>query len=471
MNTFGEYDVVVVGAGMSGVVSAIAAGRKGARTLLIEGSGLIGGLITGGRLTKPTGIVQPGVYRELIDRAGYHRGADPGVRRTYWGSYTGVFDPETMQRVIIETLDSTDVEVLLFAPVTGVVRDADGAVGGVEVMTKSGAEQVLAPVVVDASGDGDVAALAGASFGLGRAADGAMQPMTSYFRILNVDFPALAEDCRRHPDEISELVLPTGGDLTDNDAYRLTFNTTGFTDRIARAREEGFEWIVPRNSITMKAGLLPGEINVNITRVHGDALDPRTRSHAVLQIRRQAYCAFDFLTQYVAGFENAVLLDVAPVLGVRETRRIDGDYELTEHDVRGEARFADAIGLCNAPIDIHDPGGDRALMDNVGTGYGIPYRTMLPRGVEGLITVGRCISADHVAYGSTRNTPGCAMTAQAGGIAAALAAAGGVRPRAVDVADVQAALRALGVVLGTDADDRLPGIPEETPVAAAQSAA
>lgn len=452
MELFGEYDVAVAGAGMTGVVAATTTARTGARTLLVEGSGLIGGLITGGRLTKPTGLVQPGVYRELIDRAAGYGGADPGPQRSYWGAYTGVFDAEVMQRVVIETLDEAGVEVLLFAPVTDVVREGP-RVRGLTVHTKQGPALVRAGAVVDATGDGDVAAAAGAGSMLGRPSDGHVQPMTGYFRILGVDFPALLADLRAHPDDVSELVAPeeTGA----NEPYAMTFFTTGLTKRIAEAQADGFAWTCPRNSVTMKAGMLPGEINVNATRVQGNGLDPRVRSRAVIEIRKQAYCAFDFLRKYVRGFEDAVLLDVAPVLGVRETRRVRGDYVLTEADVRGAARFDDAIGLCNAPIDIHEPGGEHAVMINVGAGYGIPYRCLLPAGTEGLLTAGRCISADPVAFGSTRNTPACALTGQAAGIAAAAAAARGTVPRAVPASEVQSALAAAGVVLGRTTEDVL----------------
>ncbi|MQA03481.1 MAG: FAD-dependent oxidoreductase [Streptosporangiales bacterium] len=452
MKLFGDYDVVVAGAGMTGVVAAVAAARQNVRTLLVESSGLIGGLITGGRLTKPTGIVQPGVYRELITRAARHGGADPETQHSYWGAYTGVFDSEVMQRVIIEVLEEASVEVLLFAHATGAVEH-EHRVTGLELFTKEGPQLVTARTLVDATGDGDVATLAGAEFMIGRD-DGLMQPMTSYFRILNVDFNELAAYCRQHQDDISELVVPEPANTAAD--YVLKFFATGFTQRIQHARENGFEWIVPRNSITMKAGMLPGEINVNVTRVQGNALDARVRSRAVLDIRKQAYCAFDFLKSYVAGFADAVLLDVAPVLGVRETRRISGDYVLTESDVTGEARFDDAIGLCNAPIDIHEPGGERAIMRGVGSGYGMPYRVLLPAGVEGLLTAGRCIAADPVAFGSTRNTPACALTGQAAGIAAAKAAARGATPRQLPVAEIQSELEALDVVLGTDVQDRLP---------------
>lgn len=458
MQLFGRYDVAVVGAGVTGVVAATAAARSGARTLLVEGSGLLGGLITGGRLTKPTGVVQPGVYRELIEQTADLGGADSGVRASYWGSYTGVFDPELMQRAIIEMLERAGVEVLLFATATGVVRDGERVLG-IELHTKVGPTMVLAAAVVDTTGDGDVAALAGAQFMLGRPGDGRTQPMTSYFRILGVDVPRLVEDCRAHPDDVRELVTPE--DAASNEDYALRFFMTGFTQRIARARADGFGWSIPKDHITIKSGMLPGEINVNVTRVHGNALDPRVRTQAALQVRKQAYCAFDFLKRYVGGFEGAVFFDLAPVLGVRETRRVRGDYVLTDDDVRGEARFDDAIGLCNAPIDIHDPGGEKGVMIGVGGGYGIPYRTLLPAGIEGLLVAGRCISVEAVAFGSTRNTPACALTGEAAGIAAARSAGAGVTPRALPAREVQEVLSALGVVLGRTPDERLPGADRE----------
>lgn len=450
--TFGDYDVIVVGAGVTGIVSSVAASRQGAKVLLVESSGILGGLITGGRLSKPTGIVQPGVYRELIERAAGLGGADAGVETSYWGSYTGVFDTEVMQRVVIEVIEESGVEVLLFAHVTALVRK-DGR-WGVDFVTKSGVQRATAPVVIDASGDGDAAVLAGAEWMLGRPGDRLVQPMTSYFRILNVNFPELVRDCGKNADDMFETVVPEGAG-EDNKDYALKFFATGFRQRIKQARQDGFEWIVPKDHITLKAGLLPGEININVTRYHGNALDPRVRSRAALEVRKQAYCAFDFLRRYVGGFEDSVLLDVAPVLGVRETRRIVGDYILTEKDVRSNARFPDAIGLSNAPIDIHEPGGENFVMDSVGRGYGVPYRCLLPKGVDGLLVAGRCISVDAIAFGSARNTPVCAMTGQAAGVAAAQSVREGVALRDLPVAHVQRILSDQGVRLGVDEEEVL----------------
>ena len=451
MNLFGSYDVVVTGAGSSGIVAAIRAAREGAKTLLLEGTGFLGGLITGGRLTKPTGLINSAIFHEMIERCvGYH-GADGRVRESYWGKYTGTFDAETMQRVIIEMVEQAGVEVLLRATVTETVMK-DQVMHGLVIQTKSGESLVLAKAFIDASGDGDVAALAGADFMLGRDSDGLTQPITSYFRLLNVNVPALIADCEANRKDMWEVVYPKeAGDR--NEDYVMAVLLTGFQQRIKDKVAEGFNWIIPKDHITMKTGLIPGEISVNVTRFQGNGLDDRDLSRAEIEIRKQAYCAFDFLQRYVKGFEKAIFLEVAPKLGIRETRRVTGHYVLTEADVRGNKRFDDAIGLCNSPVDVHEPGGSRAIMDHVGIGYGIPYRTLIPLKVDNLIMAGRCISVDEIAFGSTRNVPACTMTGEAAAIAASLAAARGVPVSQISAGEVQERLRKHGVWLGTPGED------------------
>ena len=450
MRLFGTYDVVVVGAGAAGIVAALRAAREGARTLVVEGSGGLGGLLTGGRLTKPTGLINGGIFREMLARCAAYGGADDNIRTSYWGQYTGAFDAEVLQRVLLECVDEAKLEYLLNAHVTEAVMEGD-TLKGLLVHTKSGISLIQGKVFVDASGDGDLAVFAGADFMLGRRDDGKTQPITSYFRLLNVDIPAFVADCKAHADDMWEFVAPDGVEPR-NESYVMAILATGFTKRIQAAEQDGFKWIIPKNHMTVKTGLIPGEVSVNVTRFHGNALDDRTLSRAEIEIRRQAYCAFEFLKRYVDGFKQAIFLEVAPKLGVRETRRIKGRYVLTEADVRGQARFDDAIGLCNSPVDIHEPGGDRAIMDNIGSGYGIPYRCMLPEKVRGLLVAGRCISVDEVAYGSTRNVPGCAMTGEAAGVAAAICAKQTRDPGDVDIKAVQARLRDSKVTLGVPGD-------------------
>lgn len=447
MNLFGSYNVVVTGAGSSGIVAAIRAAREGARTLLLEGTGFLGGLITGGRLTKPTGLINSAIFHEMLDRCVALNGADGRVRESYWGKYTGTFDAEVMQRVIIEMVEEAGVEVLLRASVVDTIL-GDGALRGLVIRAKSGESIVLAKAFIDASGDGDVAALAGVDFMLGRPGDGLTQPITSYFRVLNVDVPALIADCVAHRDDMWEVVYPPEAGARNED-YVMAVLLTGFQQRIKDKVAEGFDWIIPKDHITMKTGLIPGEISVNVTRYQGNGLDDRDLSRAEIEIRKQAYCAFDFLTRYVGGFERAIFLEVAPKLGIRETRRIRGEYVLTEADVRGNRRFKDAIGICNSPVDVHTPGGGGGIMENIGEGYGIPFRCLVPRGIDNLLMAGRCVSVDEIAFGSTRNVPACTMTGEAAAIAAAIAAADAIPVRDVPVSRVQARLVEIGVILGT----------------------
>jgi hypothetical protein len=450
MELFGKYDVVVVGAGVTGIVASIKAARKGVKTLLVEGSGVLGGLVTGGRLTKPTGLVNGGVFKELIDRAAEYKGADDQIRSSYWGSYTGVFDAEVMQRVIIEAVEDSGVEVLLHAQVTDILREGK-QLKGIHIQTKSGVKLILASVIIDASGDGDVAELGGAEFMLGRPQDGLTQPITSYFRVLNVDIPAVAKDFKENEDDMWELVVPEKEGASNED-YAMVFFATGLTKRIERAKKEGFEWIIPKNHMTFKGGLIPGELSINVTRVHGNGLDERTLSRAEIEIKKQAYSAYEFLKKYVRGFENSIFLEVAPKLGIRETRRIVGEYILTEKDIRSEARFDDAIGLINSPIDVHEPGGEKAIMENVGKGYGIPFRCLIPKHVDGLLVAGRCISVDEIAFGSTRNVPACAATGEAAALAAAYAVQNNVLPREVPVTEIQRELTIKNIPLGSKQD-------------------
>lgn len=445
---YGKYEVVVVGAGVTGIMAALGAARGGASVLLVESGSALGGNLTAGRQTKPTGHVVGGVYRELIDRVAARGAADPHGHQAAYGADGGIFDPEEMQRAIIEALDADKVDVLLHARVVEAIVAPGGEVKGIEVGVKSGRRVILGDTVIDASGDGDVAALAGAQFHIGRETDHKTQPMSAYVRLLGVDILRFADYVRAHRDDFPQVTEPPG-DPRDLSQYTLRYMAIGLSQRIAQARAEGFEWIVPKDHITVKSGLFPDEVNLNITRVFGDALDERDLSRAEIEVRRQGYSVFEFLRRYVPGFEKSRMLEVAPRLGVRESRRIVGEYVLTGDDVTHETRFPDAIGLCNSPVDIHDPDGQGAIMMTTGAGYGIPFRCLVPKGLDGILVAGRCASVDHIAFGSTRNQPACATMGEAAGVAAAVAAKQGKSVRQIAVKDVQQVLAGRGVELGS----------------------
>ena len=444
---YGEYDLCVAGAGVTGLIAAVSAAREGAKVLLLEAGSAIGGMLTLGRMTSATGAVQGGIYRELLQNVERAGGGDAKARHFHGAQQTGMWDPAAMRKAVLELVSEAGVEVLLHASVTGALKQGD-LLRGLFIQVKGGTRLVLSRTVIDATGDADVAAVAGAALQKGREGDELSQPMSSYVRVLNVDMAALAHYAKDNAADFSLVdvpdPLPQG-----NAGYAHNMRIAGFSRLIQQARDQGFAWTLPRDRMLVKAGVIPGEVNLNVTRVNGDPLDERDRSRAELEIERQAYVAVEFLQKYVPGFADAILLEVAPRLGVRESRRIVGEHIVTAEEVRNEWRFEDAIGLSECPIDVHDPLSPAIQVEAVGSGYGIPYRALRARGVDGLLAAGRCASADHVAMGSMRNTPACALMGEAAGVAAALAAARGLTVGQLPVSAIQQVLRLRGVRLGT----------------------
>ncbi len=438
-----SYNVVVAGAGISGVVAAISAAREGARVLLIECTGSIGGMLTGGRLTKPHGLVENGIYREMLERAKKYGGADLDVQSVGWGSYTGMFDSEVMKRVIFDMVEEENVEILFYTKVIGTIIESSKVIG-LEISVKFGNRLVLTQTVIDCTGDGDVCALAGAEFQVGRKEDSKTQPLASYFRLLQVDISKLIKYIQTNKEEFHSVYIPTKPSSCKSD-YSFKVHVSGFSSLIEKAKKNGFQWILPVNQIHVKSGMLEGEVNVNATRFHGNALDEKALSSATIEIHKQVYCCYDFLKAYVPGFSKAILLEVAPTLGVRETRRIIGEYVLTGKDVLSEAIFPDSVALSKSAVDIHDPAGEGVIQKSIGRGYEIPYRCLLPRGLEGILVAGRCASVDDSAHGSTRNTPSCAQMGEAAGVACAIASKKDLSLKKIDVKEIQAVLQNRGV--------------------------
>ena len=317
------------------------------------------------------------------------------------------------------------------------------------VHNKSGLGLIEASQVVDCSADADVAAQSGVSFHLGRAGDGKMMPATMFMRIGNVDEARVEDYARGHPGE------------------RL------FSSVVQRAREEG-RWHYPREYLLIYREPHPGVYRCNITRMLGvDGTNARDLSRAEAQGRRDCLMAFEFMRANCPGLENAQLLETAAQVGIRETRHIVGHYTLTAEDVIEGRRFPDAIGRCSYPIDIHDLQGTRSKLIAIGgrvetetlpaaeraaveaanpTGpapvfYDIPYRCLVPKGVDNLLVAGRPVSATHEAAASVRVIPPCYAMGQAAGLAAALAARGNVGPAALDTDLLRRELAAQGAIV------------------------
>ena len=429
-----RFDVVVVGAGSAGSSAAIAAARLGARTLLLDRLAFMGGTSTAVLDTfyafytpgdRPRRVVG-GLGWEVVERL-----TADGVafeRPNTYGAGTGVtYDAEALKVLWERLAEDAGVELLLHTWATGVRVDG-GRLAAVRLWNKGGERWVEAAVVVDASGDADVSAMAGVPFD-DAAASGTVQSLSTLFKVANVDVARASAVPR------AELWA-----------------------RMREAAASG-EYRLPRIEGSWHCTPYPGVVLVHMTRIPNvDATDPAQLTRAEVEGRRQVQEYHRFLRDRVPGFEAAVIVATSPAIGVRESRRVHGDHRLTREDVLGARRFEDEIALCGAPIEDHHAGGDTEWR-YVGEGgvYGIPYRCLLPAGVEGLLVAGRCFSATHDAHASARSMATCMAMGQAAGTAAALAADTGTTPRALPAGTIRGRLRADGALLDP--------LPQEAPVA------
>lgn len=420
-----RYDVVVVGSGSAGTPAALAAGRAGARTLLVDRMGFLGGISTAVLDTfyafytpgqTPRRVVG-GIGWEVAERLTAESAAFE--RPNTYGAGTGItYDPEVLKRTWESLAQDAGVELLLHTWATGVEVDADRRVRALTLFNKGGPARVEAEVVVDASGDADVAAWAGVPFD-DPAANGQIQSLSTVFRMANVDVDAAAR-----------------------------FGKAGLWERMRAARESG-AYHLPRLEGSWHRTPQPGVVMALMTRVpRVDATDPEQLTRAEVEGRRQAWEYARFLREQVPGFEHAVVVSTSPAIGVRESRRVHGRYRLSAEDVLGARRFDDELALCGAPIEDHHAAADTRWQYVPGGGvYGIPYRCLLPVGVEGLLVAGRCFSATHDAHASARSMGTCMTMGQAAGTAAAAAAAAGKVPGELPAATLREQLAAAGVLL------------------------
>lgn len=457
-----EVDVLVCGGGTAGAVAAIASARTGARTRLVEQYGSVGGMASTGMSflgvsdasgRRALGGIGAELLRRLADAgAAFEDRPDKQV-----GSVT-VADPVALQQTLLEMLLDAGVEFLLHTFCVDAVTEGP-RVRGILAANKGGLETVLAQVVVDATGDADVAARAGARFVVGRADDGLTQPVTRIFRVCDVDADEMLAYLKANP---GEMDLPErwdgGAGYTAQDLAAQSIVMDAFPALVAAARQAG-ELSVPRDRIGVETGPVPGVVTINATRVHGvDATDPDALSRAEIETQRQMFEILKFLRRRVPGFRKARLLDSAYQVGVRESRHVAGDYVLTLDDVLGGSDFPDTVARGAYPLDLHDlrpgaqvlgarVGGGGVTLRRIEHSYGIPLRCLLPVGLDGLVVAGRAISATHEAAGSVRGQGVCMATGHAAGTIAAMSAAAGAAARRLTAAAVQKTLRAQHAVL------------------------
>ena len=436
-----HVDIVVVGGGTTGPFAAISAARQGKKVVMIERFGSLGGNLTLGLNTKPSGALVGGLPLEVWNLARSAGGAgDDYMAMTKTGGVkiASPCDPEMMKILLTRLCVDSGVQILFETLASGPLVE-NGTVTGIIIENKAGRQFIGAEVVIDCSADADIAAQANVPFVMG---DGkqvtTMQPVSMYYTMNKVNLKRLAEWART-TDDVPAQAIP---DTEEGLEYGLWL--TGFTGMLRKFEADtGIK--LQRDNITLKTA--DGLMYVNGTRVLGvDVFNPVEFTGAIVECYRQIEAVSKFLRENVPGFENATIGQIAPVLGVRETRHIQGEYVLTGKDSQGDTRFDDTIAADASALDIHDPkGGDvdfRSMQP-----YEIPYRSLVPLGVEQLLVAGRCISADHDAHARSRNMPACMATGQAAGIAAAVAIDEGVPVRAVPVNKVQEILRNMGMPL------------------------
>jgi FAD dependent oxidoreductase len=419
-----RYDVIVVGAGSAGSSAAISAARVGARTLLVDRLAFMGGTSTAVLDTFYAFYTPGDVPRRVVGGLAWEVAARltrDGLafeRPNTYGAGTGVtYDPEALKVLWEELAEAAGVDLLLHAWATG-VRLTDGRVAAIRTWSKGGERWFQADAIIDASGDADVAAMAGADY-----EDATTTPQTqalsTLFRLANVDVARAGAVPKRELWALLREAAASG-------EYRLP-------------RLEGSWHRTPHAGVVM----------IHMTRIPNvDATDPEALTRAEIEGRRQVREYHRFLHDRVAGFEASVVVSTSPAIGIRESRRVLGDHQLSREDVLAARRFDDEIALCGAPIEDHGAGGDTTWQYVAEGGvYGIPYRALLPAGIDGLLVAGRCFSATHDAHASARSMATCMAMGQAAGTAAALAAKAGIRPRAIPAADLRARLLADGALL------------------------
>jgi hypothetical protein len=445
-----EPDVLVVGAGPAGIGAAVAAARNGARTLLIERYGFLGGNLTAAMVNPMFTFhdihgeqVIRGIAGELVERL-VRRCASPGhvTDLTLDNASMTPFDPEGMKLALFDLVEEAGVRFLLHTVFADAVVEG-GRVRHVLIESESGRTAIRPKFVIDCSADADVVARAGAPFVKGREGDGAMQPVTLFYRIGGVEVPEL----KRWMKANRSLLKDAPSDAEIDGQHLLAVLGLSEVVRQAMATGEYPSDGAPR--ILMYQLPHDGQFAVNCTRLQGiDGTNVDHLTRAEVFTRRQAYDIHRFLQARVGGFARSHILDTGVQVGIRETRHIVGDYTMAEDDVLSSRSFHDGIACGTFAIDIHPPNGQQQIFTGSGRAvYEIPYRSLLPQGLDNLLVAGRCISASHHAFGSVRVMATAMGICQGAGTAAALAVRDGLASRQVDVRQVRRLLLEQGQYL------------------------
>jgi ribulose 1,5-bisphosphate synthetase/thiazole synthase len=444
-----EVDVIVCGAGATGFATAVAAARGGAQTLLIERTNFIGGLLAAmpinAYFTYDGTKVIGGIAQELVDRLveiGACKGhtVDPRL-----GSATAI-DSEAVKGTTLEMVEEAGAKILFHTWITSAVMEGN-RIRGVIVENKSGRNAILSKVVIDTSGDGDVCVLAGADFEIKERKK--IQPGTLMFKMDNVDVDKIRLAIAKNP---ASAFKAKGQDL-EMFLNAETFVVDGFPEKVEEARKNGdIPPDYPMSWVIIATQPRPDEVIINMAMtVFFHATDAYDLTRAEIEGRKRIPMIVRFLRKYIPGFEKAYLTASHPVVGVRESRRIVGDYILATDDVLQNRTFEDGVMVTPwRPASGHNPDGklvDETYPKEGITGAELPYRCLLPKGIEGLLVAGRCLSSSGEAQNALRNMAPCMATGHAAGTAAAMAVSADITPREVDPKQLRGILVEQGMYL------------------------
>ncbi len=418
----GHYDVIVAGAGPAGICAAVAAARQGAKVALVERYGVVGGNLTAGYVGPILGMVSKGTMRDELVRL-------LGVPDNDMIGETGkAHDFEQAKRVLTQLIAREHIDVYLQSAVYDVVKE-ENSVQGVILATNEGPIVLKGRITVDATGDAIVSYMAGAEIEKGRG-DGLMQPVTLEFTIDGVD--------------------ESRGVTCIGDVDEVQLDGERFLDFCKRCADEGK---IPQNlaAVRLHPTTRKGERQVNTTQANG--VDITKIDHifpAEVELRGQMELLVEFFRAHLPGYENCRCVSSGTTTGVRESRRVMGDYVITAEELAQGKRFDDAVvHRAEFVVDIHNPAGAGQAEAQIQycEPYDLPYRCFTPRGIENLYTAGRCISGTHRAHASYRVMSICMAMGEAVGIAAAMCARKGCTPRTLDVGELQRTMAALGIEL------------------------